>query len=867
MDFRKAMRQLYHRFIQPTVSMKKVEEWHATLMDSPSVLKYVRFQRGLSKEVIKRFMLGFDGTRITIPIADQFGLIVDVRRYDFTKKLPRKIISYKKGYGTARLFPVDNLLTDKPVRILLCEGEWDAMLAIDRGYRAVTVTSGAGNWPDPGGPNDVTPMFEGKSVRIVYDVNDVNSQGQRTDAGQIGAQKVADILAPVAKSVKVVELPIPDQGGDITDWFMKHGKTKVDLDAVIESTKTASKRDPAAPPEPEKPKLPRVRLDEAADSKLYFQPVEMDCLISGKNLSPYLAPKKVKMSMTDPKSGDVTEEIGMVDTARNKDLLRLVNCGHNQLKGALCDMFGVGGEGTTFETLETFNMEELSIIPAINLKELEGTYAIRRALYLGHGLESNRTYRMTGYSLPDPDTQESVHVITEAIPVQDAVENFQMSEETYQRLVEQFTPKDSVSDHMYSIAGWLSRNVTSIRKRPDLHIAVDLVFHSALTFNFNGEEVNKGWLELLVIGDTRCGKGYVAERMSKFYRLGETVTGENCSFAGLIGGLNQSAGKHWYVTWGKIPLSDKRLVIIDEASNLSYEMIGQMSRVRSEGVAEVVKIRCERTRARTRLIWLSNPRSGNAINTYNNGVEAIKELMGNMEDISRLDFALTVATNEVPSKVINAAPQDIRDEGRFQDSDFTNLVMWAWSRKPDQIQFTERATQMILEVAIKMGRTYSPAIPLVQAENVRIKLAKIAVAVAARCFSTPDGEDLVVKSHHVQFAYEFLTELYSKPSMGYDVFSSASMSRNQISNDEAVIKTIYGLKRYARDFVEGMMGQSKVTSQDMCDFSGTDRMEIQDLVGKLVRLRCLAKDGEYYVKRPGFMALLKSIHDDMKKED
>jgi hypothetical protein len=394
------------------------------------------------------------------------------------------------------------------------------------------------------------------------------------------------------------------------------------------------------------------------------------------------------------------------------------------------------------------------------------------------------------------------------------------------------------------------------------------VFHSVLDFNFNGENIHKGWLELLVIGDTRCGKGYVAERLTKFYQLGEVVSGENCSFAGLVGGL-QEFNKRWIITWGKIALNDKRLVVIDEASAIPLETIGRMSRVRSEGIAEITKIQSEKTRARTRQIWLSNCRSGKAINTYNNGVEAILELMGNSEDVSRFDFAITVAGNEVSSSLINApSGKEESDKNKYTSEDFRNLVLWAWSRKVDQIKFTKKATRFVLTTSVIMGRRYSPAIPLVQAENIRVKLAKLSVAVAARVFSTdPTGESILVKEEHVAYAYELLKQLYSKPSMAYDVFSQTRIEMNSLTNEAAVKKLINGIGPHREDFIKGFLESNQISVTDTSDYTNKDKYLAKELIGKLVRLRCLTKEYAYYVKRPAFITLLRNLRsEELNKE-
>jgi DNA replicative helicase MCM subunit Mcm2 (Cdc46/Mcm family) len=168
-------------------------------------------------------------------------------------------------------------------------------------------------------------------------------------------------------------------------------------------------------------------------------------------------------------------------------------------------------------------------------------------------------------------------------------------------------------------------------------------------------------LDILVLGDTRCGKGYVAQGLSRHYGLGDIASGDSCSFAGLVGGLQQIRNS-WRITWGLLPLNNNRLVIIDEASSMSPDDIARMSRIRSEGVAEIVKIIRESTQANTRLIWLANPRSGRPILSYNTGVQAVKELVGAVEDISRFDIVLTLATNEVPSEVINAVVSGETDD-------------------------------------------------------------------------------------------------------------------------------------------------------------------------------------------------------------
>jgi hypothetical protein len=73
-----------------------------------------------------------------------------------------------------------------------------------------------------------------------------------------------------------------------------------------------------------------------------------------------------------------------------------------------------------------------------------------------------------------------------------------------------------------------------------------------------------------------------------------------------------------------------------------------MSNIRSSGVAEMTKIQSERAMARTRLLWLANPRDAR-MDDFTFGVQALKPLIGNNEDIARVDMAMGAFSSEVSS--------------------------------------------------------------------------------------------------------------------------------------------------------------------------------------------------------------------------
>jgi|GEM_PF-2987080 len=225
--------------------------------------------------------------------------------------------------------------------------------------------------------------------------------------------------------------------------------------------------------------------------------------------------------------------------------------------------------------------------------------------------------------------------------------------------------------------------------------------------------------------------------------------------------------------WGALPLNDRRLVVIDEMSGIAEEEIAMLSELRSTGVVEVRKVVSAKTNARTRLIMMSNARNGYPLNTLTYPVTAIVGLIPKAEDIRRLDFAVGVMTGEVPTKIINRHPDDIpKVDHVFTSYYCKTLILWAWTRSVEQVVFTKDAEMLILKKANMMGLKYSPKIPLVEPADQRLKLARLSAAVAARVFSSSDDyETLVIKKEHVEYAHEYLEEIYSAPALAYAQYS------------------------------------------------------------------------------------------------
>ena len=852
---RKAAQSLYHQFIHPVISERTVLSWVRQLNKTPSALSYLK-KRLISLKVVRQYKLGWDGSRITIPIRNEFGLYVNAKLYSpiSSQKVP-KMLNYTnreetRSYGSPiLLYPLGILINSKE-SVFICEGEWDTLALLSLGVLAVTSTGGATTWP-----KQYNKLFRNRKVLVTYD-ND--------EPGKTGAKRVIRHLIKLVKSLKQINVP-KKYGKDVSDYML--GKQSMCSKKAWQTLEAHTKplvenlKELITPSE----EAIRVPLDQTSQSKWYGQRIQVEALITGKDTSPYLLPEEVRISCNDDCEGCPIAESKQgfkdYDIENSGDsLLEMINVSKATIRKKILRRAGIKAQENCkakLDYLKTFNVEYVLLIPTLGSGTTE--YVVRSAYYVGHGLKANRSYRFEGYLAAFPRDQHVVYLFDSAVPAQNEIETFQLEEDTKKKLT-QFRPKRRrYLAQLYALADWQSRNITKILERPDLHIMVDLAFHSVSAFWFNGEFIPRGMLDVLILGDTKCGKGYTTEGLSKYYKLGEVASGDNCSFAGLVGGLQQISN-NWRVTWGLIPLNNGRLVVIDEVSSMPTQDIARMSRIRSEGIAEIVKIIRETTEAKTRLIWIANPRSGRPITNYNTGVEAVRELIGAVEDISRFDLALTVASNEVPSDIINApATHHTEDSGQYPSELCRALILWAWSRTPKQIQFTKKATSSIIKRAIELGDTYSSVIPLIQTENVRIKIAKISAAVAARTFSTDIKYDkLIVRPEHVKCAVELIKIFYNKPSMSYDLFSKTTLATSKIQSPKDIGKA---MNMYTTDelmVITGLLEMHYINAGSLSDYVG-DEVTAKTLISQLVQLKCLSRleEGNRYLKNPSFTKWLR----------
>jgi len=224
LTFSRAIYNLYSKYISPIIPRGIYIKMYINLTKNTKARRWL-INRGIGNKTINKFLMGYDERtkRISLPIFDEWGYCVNLRLFRYKKNNEPKVISFKKGMGKCRLFPMINLFHKE---IYLFEGEMDALLGIHLGLNAMSMTGGAGAWR-----REFTRLFKDKIVYICFD-NDAS--------GQAGAKRVAKELHSIAETVYNIIIP-KKFGKDFTD-YMKHRPIEAFLN-IVTATREVTPKD------------------------------------------------------------------------------------------------------------------------------------------------------------------------------------------------------------------------------------------------------------------------------------------------------------------------------------------------------------------------------------------------------------------------------------------------------------------------------------------------------------------------------------------------------------------------------------------------------------------------------------------------
>jgi hypothetical protein len=841
------------------ISQERIEAYHKEIWRSGPFLKQL-YDRGVTDDDIKSARLGFHQNRIMIPIYDMSGRVINIRKYLPGAPGPEKFKNVR-GYTTMALYQVKQ--TVYPT-IWICGGEVKALVAgrllNPHQVGAVAVTAGEGHWD-----HSFNAYFKDKYVFICMDVD---------QAGLAARRILANALYRIAKAVYFVNLPLDlakYPKGDLNDWVGSEGATSPDF---LELMKTSLRF--VAPSVDKTEETVECKLIEAARAEQIGKRVRCSATITALDPVPFIVPRKMGVQCTRDQpfcdgclvSGEkIDEQSGLTFVtveASNSGILEMVNASQKNLRFAMLTSIGAPGcKVAEFFPKEYYNVLDGRLTSPL---ELDGDgdnreHTVQPAFIVtNRHVDLNVPYKMQGRPFPAPLTSQAVLLVDDVVDMEDSLASCKFSSKDAERL-KVFQPKDwsldSLEEKLDDIYSDIAYNVTRIFHRRDLHLAFDLTYHSVLHFPFESRLQN-GWVNCLITGDSSQGKSEVGIRLIDHYGVGIRHDCKNATEAGLLGGLQQ-IGNRWFVAWGIIPIHDKQLVILEEIKGTDPRVLGKMTDMRSSGKAQITKIERRSAFARTRLVMISNPRSDRPVSSYTYGIEIIRELIGSLEDIRRFDLALVLSEKEIDSAEINRLITSHQVQDPYYSREVCRkAVLWAWTRNADQIYIQPDTADLCLSLSQKLCKDFTETVPLCDKGTMRYKLARLAISLACRTFSTDDEETVIVRPCHVESICNFLYRNYDSPYCGYRDFSKAIEHTSTLKDPHLVVKQIKATK-YPRDLVEQLLHSEEIMLSDIGDWCETPRDASQRIISLLVRKRALFRDGIQYVKSSGFITLLKGM--------
>ena len=311
-------------------------------------------------------------------------------------------------------------------------------------------------------------------------------------------------------------------------------------------------------------------------------------------------------------------------------------------------------------------------------------------------------------------------------------------------------------------------------------------FHTALQFHFGTFKNIRGYLDTLIVGESRTGKSSTADTLRRVYGLGVFVSlaGNSATIPGLIGGSNKTANGY-QTRAGIIPQNHRGLIIFEEFGKSHSNIIAELTDIRSSNEVRITRVSGTLTLpAMVRMISLTNVKNTDGtikpIASYPNGISIITELVGTAEDIARYDILAVIG--DKGSLVVDPF---WKPEDPFPTEVYQTRVRWVWSRTAEQIIISEDVGQHIINEANALNQEFNCHIKIFGTEAWK-KLTRLSIAIAGYLVSTDDSyENIIVTKEHVDYAVQMFRELYDN-----DVFRLREYVANErkynVIDDEGV---------------------------------------------------------------------------------
>lgn len=183
-------------------------KYHAALLENDGAIDRL-FKRGINEETIRSNLIGHNGFAFVIPVFDDEHssiLTLRFRRDDGVLKEGTKYWGMRNR-NKVLLFNAHLLHSERSV--ILCEGEFDALLATQSGFPTVTFTNGKQAYTDK--YDDLFSLLD--TLYLCFDMD---------EASCTRARALAPTMHELVPDVRLVSWPLR-KGKDISEFIVSEG--------------------------------------------------------------------------------------------------------------------------------------------------------------------------------------------------------------------------------------------------------------------------------------------------------------------------------------------------------------------------------------------------------------------------------------------------------------------------------------------------------------------------------------------------------------------------------------------------------------------------------------------------------------------
>lgn len=750
--------------------------------------------------------------------------------------------------------------------IVLCELELDRLIIWqERRRRDITAVSLTGlNYK-----REWNKHFDGKHVVICMSVTkEASAYAQNVIAPRIQQ----DVEAGSIKSLRVITLPLSglDEDRNFCDWMRQSGGWDQFENLIQQAPVWVAPNRNEAPVEPKKLRS-FAEIDDPANVDVR---VEVPLAITGETSVVYDSTAAFRVSHCNEIKADrcdlCVNKVFEIGPGRAEHISSC-NAGEwerEHVQQRICCPFN---KKPGVETLQKYTFREVIAMGyrarvvdrASNEARLE-LPAAERTIYIRipdgepKPLEP-RGYTAVGWVRTNPKTSHRTMLVESLTPIEECHESYD---------VEKARPALEKIKKL----GWtgivrdLTKHRTRIFGQDEVLILVLLTYCSQLQLQFNGELI-RGWINSVILGDSGVGKSRVFETVSAMIGVGDIFQCSTGKRTGLSYSIIQNRAK-WVCQAGIYPCNSRKILCVEEAQKMANGEIDSIAVAMDSGFMDVKAVARGEYETRTRLVMLCNPPDGRTLSSYLHGCEAMRDLFLPMF-IRRVDCAAFIRASD---KLDEFNRRHVPDSTpAIEADDLRQLILWAWTRKSEQVVFQDEATNKILEASKDLSRRFGQCadIPLICPSDVRKTLARISSAWAALDVSTDDFKSILVFPRHADAAVDFLTKLYSNKDCALDSYSAISRRRTGLDDFPLILKEFE--KRIARKsegvafakILAALARGQAFRAQELATLGDCSNENANDVVMFLNRYSMASKHAdERIVATPKFGRALKKLEQD-----